>query len=301
MLKRLPFLCAALLALAACSHDSDSGSTAAQPAASTTTTTTVASTPAAASTANEAPAAADSSTETDDSAAAAASTDTAAAATTATPATPAATGTPFVDDGKWVEGKQYQRIEPAQPKVTNTNKIEVVEVFSYGCPACNQYHATANKLARELPADAQMAYLPASFVPQENWPMLQRAYYAAQALGVALKGNDAMYDAVWKSRELTAMKDSGGLKSKDALPTLADAAKVYAKFGVDPKEFVAVANSFAINTKVRRADELVKAYGVDGTPTIVVNGKYRISPSTVGADQSIELTKWLVAKEAAGK
>lgn len=214
---------------------------------------------------------------------------------------PAPAATPFVDDGKWVEGKQYQRIEPAQPKVSNTSKIEVVEVFSYGCPACNQYHATANKLARELPADAQMAYLPASFVPQENWPMLQRAYYAAQALGVAAKGNDAMYDAVWKTRELTAMKDSSGLKSKEALPTLADAAKVYAKFGVDPKEFVAVANSFAINTKVRRADELVKAYGVEGTPTIVVNGKYRISPSQVGTDQSIELTKWLIAKEAAGK
>lgn len=288
MLKRLPLLCAALLALAACS---DTGRAAHPPTALTTTSAanSTASTPAAASSASEAPAATSS-----------ASAD-AAASTAAAPATPAPPATPFVDNGTWVEGKQYQRIEPAQPKVTTTNKIEVVEVFSYGCPACNQYHATANKLARELPADAQMAYLPASFVPQENWPMLQRAYYTAQALGVAAKGNDAMYDAVWKTRSLTAMKDSGGLKSKEALPTIEDAAKVYAKFGADPKEFVAVANSFAINTKVRRADELVKAYGVEGTPSIVVNGKYRVSPLQVGADQSIELIKWLVAKEAAGK
>jgi thiol:disulfide interchange protein DsbA len=292
MLKRLPFLCTALLALVACSHDSDNGGSPAQPAAPTTTS--AASTPAVARTANDAPTPGNSGTT-------ATSADTAPAATTEAPAAPASAAAPFVDDGKWVEGKQYQRIEPAQPKVSGTSKIEVVEVFSYGCPACNQYHATASRLARELPADAQMAYLPASFVPQENWVMLQRAYYAAQAMGVAAKGNDAMYDAVWKTKELTAYKDSGALKSKDALPTLADAAKVYAKFGVDPKDFVAVANSFAINIKVRRADELVKAYGVEGTPTIVVNGKYRLSPSQVGADQSIELTKWLIAKEAAGK
>ncbi len=290
MLKRLPFLCAALLALAACSHDSDNGSQPpVTPTSASATPRTVAAT-AQAATVSDAPAI---SASTD--------ADAASAGTAAAPATPAPAAAPFVDNGKWVEGKQYQRIEPAQPKVSNTSKIEVVEVFSYGCPACNQYHATANKLARELPADAQMAYLPASFVPQENWPMLQRAYYAAQALGVAAKGNDAMYDAVWKTHELTAMKDAGGLKSTQALPTIADAAKVYAKFGADPKEFVAVANSFAINTKVRRADELVKAYGVEGTPSIIVNGKYRLSPSQVGADQSIELTKWLVAKEAAGK
>ncbi|MEP7186424.1 MAG: thiol:disulfide interchange protein DsbA/DsbL [Rhodanobacter sp.] len=292
MLKRLPLLCAALLALAACSHDSDNGSASQPPVAATS-----ASAPASTASAATHDATVSNTTAPASSTAAGMDADTASAA----PVAPAPAAKPFVDDGKWIEGKQYQRIEPAQPKVTNTSKIEVVEVFSYGCPACNQFHATANKLARELPADAQMAYLPASFVPQENWPMLQRAYFAAQAMGVAAKGNDAMYDAVWKTHELTAMKDSGGLKSKEALPTLADAAKVYAKFGADPKEFVAVANSFAINTKVRRADELVKAYGVEGTPSIVVNGKYRLSPSQVGADESVALTKWLVAKEAAGK
>ena len=119
---------------------------------------------------------------------------------------------------------------------------------------------------------------------------------------MAAKGNDAMYDAVWKTARTDCDEGRGGLKSKDALPTIEDAAKVYAKFGADPKEFVAVANSFAINTKVRRADELVKAYGVEGTPTIVVDGKYRVSPSQAACyEQSIELTKWLVAKEAAGK
>jgi thiol:disulfide interchange protein DsbA len=292
MLKRLPILCAALFALAACSHDGDTGSTPAAPAASSTATTAPA-TPAAASTA---PAAAASSMPA--SAGTAAST-----APDSAPTPPAAPAEPFVDTGKWVEGKDYFRIEPAQPKATSTDKIEVTEVFSYGCPACNQFHPVVGQLAAALPSNAAMAYLPASFIPQENWPMLQRAYFTAKALGVADKCNDAMYDAVWKSGELSAMNQAGnGLKPRDALPSIADAAKVYAKCGADPKEFVAVANSFSINTQMKRADDLVKAYGVNGTPTLVIDGKYRFSPSDVGSyAKTIELTKWLVAKEAAGK
>jgi thiol:disulfide interchange protein DsbA len=292
MLKRLSFLCSALLVLAACSNNNDNASTAPQPAPAPAATAPAAQPPAASTAA--APAAA--------STAAPAAAGTAAQAPTPAPA-PTAPAAPFVDDGKWVEGKQYVRIEPAQPKMTNTDKIEVLEVFSYGCPACNQFHPTMNKLVQELPADAVVAYLPASFMPQENWPMLQRAFLAAQALGVADKANDAMYDAVWKTNELSALKAGGaGLKPASALPTLDDAAKVYAKFGADPKEFVAVANSFTINTKVKRSDELVKNYGIEETPTIVVDGKYRLTPRSAGGyDQVVELTKWLVSKEAAGK
>ena len=288
MLKRLSFLCTALLALAACSNNNDSASQA--PASTPAPAATAApAQPAAASTATAAPAAASTPAP-------------AAASTTAqAPAAPAAPAVPFVDDGKWVEGKHYFRIEPAQAKVSSTDKIEVAEVFSYGCPACNQFHPTMNKLVQELPANAAVAYLPASFMPQENWPMLQRAFLTAQALGVADKANDAMYDAVWKSQELTAMQGAG-LKPASALPTIDDAAKVYAKYGADPKEFVAVANSFAINTKVKRADDLLKAYGVEETPTIIVDGKYRLTPRSAGGyDQVVELTKWLVSKEAAGK
>jgi thiol:disulfide interchange protein DsbA len=286
-MKRLSFLCTALLALAACSNNNDNASQAPQPA------------PAPAATAPAAQPSAASTAATPASAGTAAP----AAASTAAqaPAAPAAPATPFVDDGKWKEGTNYYRIEPAQSKVSSTDKIEVAEVFSYGCPACNQFHPTMNKLVQELPANVTVAYLPASFMPQENWPMLQRAYLTAVALGVADKANDAMYDAVWKSQELSAMQGAG-LKPASALPTIDDAAKVYAKFGADPKEFVAVANSFAINTKVKRADDLMKAYGIEETPTIVVDGKYRLTPRSAGGyDQAVELTKWLVSKEAAGK
>jgi thiol:disulfide interchange protein DsbA len=300
MLKRLPFLCAALFTLAACNHSSDNGGNAApqpQPAAAST----AAAAPAAASS-TPAPAA---STPAPTPAPAPAST-AAAAPAPATPApaeAPHAPATAFVDNGKWVAGKQYELIEPAQSKLTSSNKIEVVEVFSYGCPACNQFHATADDLAKSLPSNAVMAYLPVSFNPAENFPMFQRAYYAAEALGVADKANDAMYDAVWKTSELSSLKPGGqSLKPASALPTLDDAAKVYAKFGADPKEFVAVANSFAVNTKIKRADDLVKAYGIQQTPSLVVNGKYRFTVGSAGGyGEAIELANWLVAKEAAGK
>ena len=208
MLKRLPFLCAALLALAACSHDSDTGS--AQPTAPTasssaaTTPATVGSTAPASATTTAAP--------TTTSSAAPAAAGTAAAAET----TPPAAAAPFVDNGKWVEGKNYFVIDPAQP-TSHPGKIEVTEVFSYACPACNGFHSTADQIAKSLPPNAVMNYLAASFRPDENWPVFQRAFYAAQALGVVDKTHDAMFDAAWKTGELSTYDlNAGKPKPKDA-------------------------------------------------------------------------------------
>ncbi len=299
MLKRLPFLFVSMLAIAACSQGSDNGTAAQQPAPAP------AASPASSAPAAPAPAAPASAATPAPASTTAATVENAKTETPAPSESPAPAGKAeaFVDNGKWVEGKHYFRIEPAQPKVTNTDKIEVAEVSSYGCPACNQFRPTMVQMAKELPAGTQVAYLPVSFNPAENFPMFQRAYYAAEALGVAQKTHEAIFDAIWNTRELTSYKANGtGLRPASELPTIDDAAKVYAKYGVDPKEFVAVANSFAINTKMKRADELVRTYGVESTPTLVVDGKYRFTPSSAGGyEQSVELAKWLVSKEAAGK
>jgi thiol:disulfide interchange protein DsbA len=291
MLKRLPLLCAALFALAACSHDN--GDVAAPAPAPAVTAAAAASTPAPAATAaaSSAPAAPAST--------APASSASVAAATPAPPSAPAAA---FVDEGKWVEGKNYFLIDPAQP-TSHPGKIEVTEVFSYACPACNAFHTTVDQIAKSLPANAVMTYLPAAFRADENWPVYQRAFFAAQALGVVDKTHDAVFDATWKTGEIATYDlQAGKPKPSEAWPKIEDIAKFYAKFGVDPKEFVAIANSFSVNTQMKRADDLVKAYGVDGTPTLIVNGKYRFDPHSAGGyPQSVELTQWLVAKEAAGK
>ena len=292
MLKRLSFLCAALIALAACSHDG-SDTTAPQPAPAQTSAP--ATPPAPASTA-QAPAAAATT------ASASTAAMPAAASTAPAPQKPSAPAEPFVDNGKWVQGKNYFTIEPQQP-TSNPDKIVVTEAFSYACPACNAFHTTADQIEKSLPSNAVMTYLPVSFRPDENFPLFQRAYFAAKALGVAEKAHDAMFDAVWKTGELASDDlTTGRPKPQSAWPKLDDVAKFYAKYGVDPKQFVAVANSFSINTQMKRADDMVKAYGVDATPTIIVNGKYRFTIGDAGGyAQSIELTKWLVAKEAAGK
>ena len=284
MFKHLPVLCATLLALAACSSNNAGAPTPAAASTATATPTEAASVPSELN----APATAGSSAP--------------APVQTAGTAAAAPTAAPFVDNGKWVAGKNYFLIDPPQP-TSHPGKIEVTEVFSYACPACNAFHATVDRIARSLPADAVMNYVPASFRPDENWPMYQRAFYAAQALGLVAKTHDAMFDAAWKTGELATYNlQSGQPKPRAAWPTIEDAAKFYSKYGVSTKQFVAVANSFAVNTQMKRADDLVKAYGVDATPTMVINGKYRYTVVSAGGyPQAFELAQWLVAKEAAGK
>jgi thiol:disulfide interchange protein DsbA len=293
---RLPLLCLTLLGLAACG----AGDHAAAPASSPGTASTAATASAPAATPAATPASATSAPAGTPAAAGSTAPAPAPAATEAADTRPAPK--PFVDDGKWVEGKQYFRIDPAQPTST-PGKIEVTEVFSYGCPACFQFHGIVDQMVKELPRGTVMTYTPASFRPDENWPLLQRAYLTAQAFGVDKQSHDAMFDAVFKSGELGIMdQQTNKPKAQSAWPTIDDVAKFYAKYGVKPEEFVATANSFTINTKMKRADELIRAYEVDSTPTIVVNGKYRFTAATAGGyPQSIELVQWLISKEAAGK
>jgi len=197
---------------------------------------------------------------------------------------------------EWKEGTHYFVVDPPQPTTTG-DKIEVTEVFSYGCPACNASVPFVDKLAKTLPPNAAMNFVPAAFNIAEDWPVFQRGYLTAKAMGVADKAHDAMFDAVWKTNEL-AISDNG--RPKQPLPTIEDLAKFYAKYGVKADEFVATANSFTINTRVKQADAYIKAVGVEVTPTIIVNGKYRLTTSSAGGswDKAQELVMYLIRKES---
>jgi protein dithiol oxidoreductase (disulfide-forming) len=199
----------------------------------------------------------------------------------------------------WTEGQDYYVITPAQSTNVAPGKIEVLEVFSYGCPSCNAFQPTLNLIKKSLPANAQLALLPASFIAAEDWPMYQRAYFTAQALGIAERTHQQMYDAVWKSGEL-ANSDPVTHRLKSPQPSLEDAARMYARWtGVKPEEFVAMARSFAVDMKIRAADAQILAMQVPGTPCLVVNGRYRINNDTVRTpEQLIELVRYLIAKSA---
>lgn len=201
----------------------------------------------------------------------------------------------------WQAGTHYFVIDPPL-RTTDSGKIEVTEVFSYGCPACNFAHTYVDKIARDLPPDAVMDYVPASFKPNEDWPMFQRAYLAAKTLGIADKAHDAMFDAVWKPNAPLATMNADGRTLKSPMPTIEDAAKFYAKYGVKPEEFVGVANSFAINTKMKQADAFVRDSGTDSTPTFVIAGKYRLTYVSAGGswDALEQLIRYLVKKAASG-
>lgn len=197
----------------------------------------------------------------------------------------------------WQAGKHYFVIEPPQSPPGN-GKIDVVEVFSYGCPACNSFAPIADRLKAALPANAEMRYVPASFNTAESWPLFQRAFFAAQALGIIDKAHNATFNAVWSNGPLSIRDPASGRMIK---PTIEDAAKYYAQYGVSAEDFVATANSFAVNTNMKRADAWIKATGVDSTPTIVVNGKYRITGISAGSwENVIPVVQFLVQKETAG-
>jgi thiol:disulfide interchange protein DsbA len=200
----------------------------------------------------------------------------------------------------WVEGRNYVVLEPVQHTSVPAGKIEVMEVFSYGCIYCNRFQPVIEKLQRSLPDNAQMVFLPASLGDAaEDWPVFQRAYFAAQSLGVAEHAHQGMFDAVWRTGEL-AVVDPGTNRLKRPQPSLEDVARCYGHLtGVKPEALLAAAQSFGVDTRMRGADAQVAAMRIPGTPCLVVNGKYRVIMNSVAAtDDIIDIVKFLVAKES---
>ena len=198
------------------------------------------------------------------------------------------------------QGTDYELITPPQQTTVPKGKVEVMEVFSYGCPVCNAFQPVVEKLRHSLPPNAQLVFLPASFNnTAEDWPVFQRAYLAAQFLGVADRSHQAMFDAVWKTGEL-ATSDYTTNRLKEKQPSIEQVANFYARVaGVDPQKFVAMANSFGVDAKIRAADAQIIAMHVSGTPTMIVNGKYRVTRDwRQNSDQFIELIKYLIAKDS---
>ena len=198
----------------------------------------------------------------------------------------------------WTQGQNYFVVQPAQPTSVGPGKVEVTEVFSYACPACNRFYPIVDKLKAALPANAELTFVPAAFNQAEDWPMFQRAFYAAQAMGVEKKTHDAMFDAVWKTGEL-AVIEPGTERLKSPAPKIEDAARWYAKAaGINADTFVSTANSFGVDTKTRQADQYIRSAQVDQTPTIIVNGKYRVTVGSAGGDDKVvELVLYLITQE----
>jgi thiol:disulfide interchange protein DsbA len=191
-----------------------------------------------------------------------------------------------VDSSKFKEGVQYYRLSPVQPTSTGPDKVEVAEFFMYSCPHCYHFDPYVEQWLKSIPDYIHFIRVPT--VWNKMVKLHAQAYYTAQALGKLKEMHAAFF------REMHVNNDY--MQTEDSL------ADFFAKFGVSKKQFKETFDSFAVHEKVQRADELARRYGIDATPTMVVNGKYVTNASmTGGYDSLLELVSQLAASEHAGE
>jgi len=186
-----------------------------------------------------------------------------------------------------VEGEHYELIPGGQPFEPLDGKIEVVEVFNYVCPACAMFQPLVNNWKARLPADVRFTYVPAPF--GGNWDPYVRAYYAAEAMGLADQAHDAVFKAIHVDRSLKGERGSDSPQ---------DIAQVYARFGADPAQFASTMASFTVNAKYGRAKQYIAQQRANSTPTIIVNGRYRIKARDF--ESMLENTDRVIAQVRAG-
>jgi len=156
-------------------------------------------------------------------------------------------------------GKDYKLLNPPQP--ANTQKVEVLEFFFYGCSHCFHLHPSLSAWEKTIPKDVELIYVPTIF--RDSWEPMARTFYTLESLGQLHQLHDALYKA-WNV-------------DNDVLDDEAKILDFVAKRGVDRTKFSAAYNSFSMQSKVVRAKQMIRSYGIAGTPTLVVDGKYLIT------------------------
>lgn len=157
-------------------------------------------------------------------------------------------------------GKDYQEVREAQ-KPDNPKRIAVEEFFWYGCPHCFHLEPTLSAWVKKKPADVDFVPVPNS-LGRPIGELHARAFYVAQSLGILDKTHEAMFDAAQSQTAVTAD----------------DIRELYVrKAGIKPSDFDGLINSFVVDSSFRRGEQQAISYGVSGTPTIVVGGKYLIN------------------------
>ena len=181
-------------------------------------------------------------------------------------------------------GIDYEVLPAAQPTY-GQGKIEVAEVFSYRCIHCAEFQPTVNAWKKTLPADVRWEYVPGVF--GGSWDDFARAYFAAEILGVQARTHDAVFKGVFVDQLI-----------KTGSPE--EIAGMYGKWGVDSAKFLSTMQSFGVTAKLNRARQFALRTGVNATPTIIVNGKYRVNVTKDrGFDGMVSTVNYLVGKERA--
>ncbi|MDY0308307.1 MAG: thiol:disulfide interchange protein DsbA/DsbL [Castellaniella sp.] len=178
----------------------------------------------------------------------------------------------------------YDTLDPVQPSDT-PGKIEVLEFFFYTCPHCHQIEPLIEQWRKTLPEGVAFKSVPVAF--NAGMRDMQKLYYTLEALD-RLDLQPAVFKAIHEdNQDLTQARN------------IIDWAVAQ---GLDRQTFTDTFNSFGVQTKVTRADELTRSYHVEGTPAIAIGGRYRTSPAQTGTYQgAIDEADKLVKQLLAGK
>jgi thiol:disulfide interchange protein DsbA len=167
---------------------------------------------------------------------------------------------------RFQEGRDYMRLVPTQPTVGGADKIEVATLFQYSCIHCFNLEPRINGWAADLDPAVRYIRIPAPFnrVAQLHAQM----FYTAELLasGGTLKEPERLHMSIFTEFH----RRGNRLISKDAIQ------KLFARFDISAEDFEKSWSSFYVNQKMNTAADLTRRYGVNSTPTVVVNGKYVI-------------------------
>jgi thiol:disulfide interchange protein DsbA len=164
------------------------------------------------------------------------------------------------------EGKDFRPVTPPQPAEAG-NKIEVIEFFQYSCPHCMSYDPVLQGWRKTLPADVEYRRIPISW-DDKSVPHV-RIYYTLEALGKTNELHSKVFEAI-QTKRMSLLKPE-------------EIADFVATQGIDRKQWLDAYNSFSVGARTNRAGQVWRAYKIDGTPSMAVDGKYITSPSMVGS------------------
>ncbi|WP_019557820.1 thiol:disulfide interchange protein DsbA/DsbL [Thiomicrorhabdus arctica] len=154
-------------------------------------------------------------------------------------------------------GVEYKKIPT--PHVIAPYTKTVVEVFGYSCPHCYHLEPSLNHWLKDKPADVHFERMPVVF-NNPNWIFMAKVFYTAQELGVLEQSHEAFFNALHRD--------------KKELYTVEKIAEFFTQFGVKEADFIGTFKGFKVDQLVRKAQQLTRSYGIEGVPSIVVNGKY---------------------------
>lgn len=182
-------------------------------------------------------------------------------------------------------GKEYVELTAPVP-VAEPGKIEVVELFWYGCPHCYQFEPIINPWVEQLPEDVDFKRVPAMF--GGIWNLHGQLFLALESMNVEQSVHDAVF---------SAYHNEG-----NKLDTPEKMADLLADKGVDRDAFLKAFNSFGVKGRAEQAKKLGMAYQITGVPVLVVNGKYRFDLGSAGGPQrTLDVADFLIEKERAAR